>query len=93
MSNKMALLIIDMQRDFLDPEGYVARAGVDVSVLRAVIPQVRRLLLAARAAGIPTVDGLELLVGQGALSFESFTGRPASREAMRAAGRSAAGDS
>jgi shikimate dehydrogenase len=41
----------------------------------------------ARAQGIATVDGLELLVGQGALSFEIFTGLPASREAMRAATR------
>ena len=32
------------------------------------------LLLAARARGIGAVDGLALLVGQGALSFEHFTG-------------------
>jgi shikimate dehydrogenase len=41
----------------------------------------------AKARGVPTVDGLELLVGQGALSFESFTGLPASIEEMRAAAR------
>jgi shikimate dehydrogenase len=39
----------------------------------------------AREQGIPTVDGLELLVGQGALSFEIFTGVPASLDVMRAA--------
>ncbi len=39
----------------------------------------------AREQGIPAVDGLELLIGQGALSFEIFTGVPASLEAMRAA--------
>jgi len=39
----------------------------------------------ARARGLPTVDGLELLIGQGALSFELFTGRPAPVAAMRAA--------
>jgi shikimate dehydrogenase len=47
------------------------------------------LLAAARAAGAATVDGLELLVRQGALSFEQFTGRPADVEAMRAAARGA----
>jgi len=39
----------------------------------------------ARAQGVPAVDGLELLIGQGALSFEIFTGITASLEAMRAA--------
>jgi shikimate dehydrogenase len=43
------------------------------------------LVRAAREAGVPTVDGLDLLVGQGALSFELFTGCAASIEAMRAA--------
>lgn len=43
------------------------------------------LIAAARRAGTPTVDGLELLVGQGALSFELFTGHAAPRAVMRAA--------
>jgi shikimate dehydrogenase len=45
----------------------------------------------ARERGIPAVDGLELLIGQGALSFAIFTGVPASREVMRAALPSPAG--
>jgi shikimate dehydrogenase len=45
------------------------------------------LIAQARAHGIATVDGLELLVAQGALSFERFTGIAASLEAMRAAAR------
>lgn len=43
------------------------------------------LVRGALALGVPAVDGLELLVGQGALSFERFTGIGAPREAMRAA--------
>jgi shikimate dehydrogenase len=43
------------------------------------------LLKAARHAGVPTVDGLEILVGQGALAFELFTGLPAPLAAMRSA--------
>jgi shikimate dehydrogenase len=43
------------------------------------------LIRAAHGRGILTVAGLELLVAQGALSFELFTGRPAPIETMRAA--------
>ena len=43
------------------------------------------LLAAARAHGARTVDGLEVLVAQGALSFELWTGRKAPLEVMRRA--------
>jgi shikimate dehydrogenase len=45
------------------------------------------LVEAARGAGVAAVDGLEILVGQGALSFERFTGRTAPLAVMRAAAR------
>jgi biuret amidohydrolase len=54
-----ALLIIDMQRDFLDPAGYVAQTGVDVSILRKTIDPVRRLLAAARSAQIKIIHTRE----------------------------------
>jgi shikimate dehydrogenase len=46
-----------------------------------------RLLDAAAQAGASTVDGIEVLVRQGALSLEIWTGREAPIEAMRAAAR------
>ena len=42
-------------------------------------------LTAARAAGADVVDGLEVLVGQGAASLERWTGRPAPVDVMRRA--------
>ena len=47
-----ALLVIDMQRDFLDPRGYAAQAGVDIDRLRNTIAPVQALLAAARASGM-----------------------------------------
>jgi shikimate dehydrogenase len=45
------------------------------------------LVRLARAAGATVVDGLEVLVRQGALAFEHWTGREAPLDAMRAAVR------
>ncbi|HEY4997031.1 MAG TPA: shikimate dehydrogenase [Solirubrobacteraceae bacterium] len=45
------------------------------------------LLAAASAQGARTVDGLQVLVAQGALSFELWTGREAPREVMERAAR------
>jgi shikimate dehydrogenase len=46
-----------------------------------------QLLRAAEAAGAAVVDGIEILVQQGALSLAIWTGRQAPVEAMRAAAR------
>lgn len=56
---------------------------VDYVYGRADTPLVR----SARSVGVPAVDGLDLLVGQGVLSFERFTGVPAPFQEMRAAAR------
>lgn len=45
------------------------------------------LLAAAAAAGAGTIDGLEILVRQGALSFQAWTGREPSLDVMRRAAR------
>ncbi len=56
---------------------------VDLLYTETVTPLVR----AARERGIPAADGLEVLVAQGALSFERFTGVRAPVGIMRAAAR------
>jgi shikimate dehydrogenase len=48
------------------------------------------LLEAARTRGARVIDGLEILVAQGAASFERWTGKEAPRDAMREAARSIA---
>jgi len=49
----IALLIIDMQRDFLEPGGFGEMLGNDVSQLRRTIEPNRKLLAAWRAARLP----------------------------------------
>ncbi|SMF48922.1 Nicotinamidase-related amidase [Tistlia consotensis] len=46
-----ALLIIDMQRDFCDPGGYIASMGYDLSPIRAVIPRIQAVRDAVAAWG------------------------------------------
>ena len=47
-----ALLMIDFQRDFVDPGGFGEALGNDVSLLRAAVPPAQRVLAAAREAGL-----------------------------------------
>lgn len=54
-----ALIVIDMQRDFLDPGGYASMAGMDVAALRRPIPCIRRLLDQARNSGMLVVHTRE----------------------------------
>jgi nicotinamidase-related amidase len=50
-----ALLVIDLQVDFLSPDGYFARSGYDPSSLRAIIPNVNAVIAVAREAGCTIV--------------------------------------
>jgi biuret amidohydrolase len=49
---RSGLLIIDMQRDFLEPDGFGAALGNNVSLLRRTIAPAQRLLEHARACGL-----------------------------------------
>jgi biuret amidohydrolase len=48
----IALVIIDMQRDFVDSGGFGEALGNDVSLLRKAIAPTKRVLAAARQAGL-----------------------------------------
>jgi ureidoacrylate peracid hydrolase len=48
-----ALLLLDLQRDFLDPNGAYARHGLPVDRLRGIVPTIARVTRAAKAAGLP----------------------------------------
>ncbi len=54
-----ALLIIDMQRDFLEPGGFGDMLGNDVSLLRRTIEPCARVLDAARRAGLSVIHTRE----------------------------------
>lgn len=55
----LGLLVIDMQRDFLEPGGFGASLGNDPRPLRAIVPTVRYLLEGFRALGRPVVHTRE----------------------------------
>jgi nicotinamidase-related amidase len=57
--NKVALLIIDMQRDFLEPGGFGEALGNDVSYLSAIIPTIKRLLETFRKLQLPIIHTIE----------------------------------
>jgi nicotinamidase-related amidase len=54
-----ALLVIDMQRDFLEPGGFGEALGNDVSQLRRTIAPLAALLAGWRAAGLTVVHTRE----------------------------------
>ncbi|RWP08941.1 isochorismatase family cysteine hydrolase [Mesorhizobium sp.] len=55
----MALVVIDMQRDFAEPGGFGASLGNDVGRVAAIVPTVKRLIQGFRAAGLPVIHTME----------------------------------
>jgi nicotinamidase-related amidase len=56
---KTALVIIDMQRDFIEPGGFGETLGNDVSLVSSIVPDVKRLLEACRDAGLAIIHTME----------------------------------
>lgn len=54
-----ALIVIDMQRDFIQAGGFGATLGNDVRQLQAIVPTTARLIAAARKAGLPVIHTRE----------------------------------
>jgi nicotinamidase-related amidase len=57
--SRSALVVIDMQRDFIEDGGFGASLGNDVTRLQAIVPTVARLLNACRDAGMLIVHTRE----------------------------------
>ncbi len=57
--HRVALVVIDMQRDFLEPGGFGAALGNDVGLLAPSVPNVARLLAAFRKQGLAIVHTKE----------------------------------
>jgi nicotinamidase-related amidase len=58
-AEKTALIVIDMQRDFLLPGGFGESLGNDVDQLLKVVPPLAALIAAAREAGIMVIHTRE----------------------------------
>jgi shikimate dehydrogenase len=71
------------------PDGLLPERGAVVDLVYR--PAVTPLLAAALAAGLPAQNGLPMLVYQGALSFEAWTGVAAPVDAMGSAAEAALG--
>lgn len=56
---KPCLIIIDMQRDFIEPGGFGEALGNDVTILANIIPALKNLLEHCRALRIPIVHTRE----------------------------------
>lgn len=58
-SSQVALVVIDMQRDFMEPGGFGDALGNDVARLQAIVPTLKQLIEGFRELGLPIIHTLE----------------------------------
>ena len=55
----LALIVIDMQRDFAEPGGFGESLGNDVSRIQLIVPTLERLIDGFRTAQVPVIHTME----------------------------------
>jgi nicotinamidase-related amidase len=58
-SSNVALIVIDMQRDFMEPGGFGDALGNDVLRLQAIVPTLKQLINSFRELGLPIIHTIE----------------------------------
>ena len=71
--NGMALLVVDVQKDYCDPEGVFAKAGHDMHTMETLLPKLARLVESARE------NGVFVVFVRNTIDPEEFTQNPLKR--------------
>lgn len=75
--DRAVLLVVDMQNDFVSPEGKMAQFGFEIGTVRETIEPIRKLLEAARSLGYPIIHTSMINdIQQNPPSWYAFWGDP-----------------
>lgn len=75
--DRSALVIVDMQNDFVSPEGKMAKFGFYLESVRATIEPIKLLLQTARSLNYPVIHTSMINdINQNPLSWYGFWGEP-----------------
>ena len=50
-----ALIVVDVQNDFVSSDGFIAKFGLDVSDMQATVPRINDFIRVCRATGVPVI--------------------------------------
>jgi nicotinamidase-related amidase len=50
-----AMIVVDVQNDFVSSDGFIAKFGLDVSDMQAAIPRINDFIRVCRATGVPVI--------------------------------------